>query len=366
MVVVRALGLLVVSSLVACAPPPEPLLPLDAGVVEVLTDGGTPSCDDFSDAKTMAAFEAEYRTITSQAVPNTQGLSGANKRYGRMVSARFQMGTGLLARFGVARNDPTLAEAGLLGIETGLASVDANGVVVSEVPPDAPVGSVLKPQDIASAASFFLGDACQGLRALERAPAAWGLATRVTAARQTVARAVTWLDTQEALLQQADATAPNRLLFDARAFSRCGAFTGSTRLATAGRFIDLAVGQQREDGVFLEGGGADTSYQGVGVAIGSDLLADEPAHCASLRVPVLRGAIWLGGRIDSKGRLDSSGNTRTCGGGEAFLGRPKDLDLSHALRGLAAAATGSNEEALLSVTRRFSAWATTTSASCYP
>lgn len=362
----RAFGSLVVSSLVACAPPPEPLAPLDAGVVEVLSDGGTPTCADFSDAKTMAAFEAEYRLITSAAVPNAQGLSGANKRYGRMVSARFQMGTGLLARFGVARDDETLATAGLLGIEAGLSSVDPSGVVVSEVPPDAPVGSMLKPQDIASAAAFFLGDACQGLRSLERAPERWGLSTRVSAARQTVARALTWLDTQEATLQQADAMAPNRLLFDARAFSRCGAFVGSSRLATAQRFIDLTVTQQRDDGVFVEGGGADTSYQGVGVAIGSDLLADEPVHCAALRVPVLRGAIWLGGRVDSKGRVDSSGNTRTCSGGESFLGRPKDLDLSHALRGLAAAATGANDDVLLAVTRRLSGWATTTSASCYP
>lgn len=332
----------------------------------MLADGGSPSCSDFSDAKTMAAFEAEYRTIASQAVPNAQGLSGANKRYGRMVSARFQMGTGLLARFGVERGDEALATAGLLGIETGLASVDSGGVVVSEVPPDAPLGSVLKPQDVASAASFFLGDACQGLRALEGAPSTWGVSTRVAAARQTVARAVTWLDTQETVLQQGDASAPNRLLFDARAFSSCGAFVGSSRLATAGRFIDLAVALQRQDGVFLEGGGADTSYQGVAVAIGSDLLADEPTHCASLRAPVLRAALWLGGRVDSKGRLDSTGNTRTCSGGESFLGRPKDLDLSHTLRGMAAAATGSNDEALLNVTRRLSGWATTTSASCYP
>jgi len=36
------------------------LLPLDAGVIEVLADGGAPSCDDFADAKTMTAFEAEF------------------------------------------------------------------------------------------------------------------------------------------------------------------------------------------------------------------------------------------------------------------------------------------------------------------
>lgn len=357
---------LLLSCWLACSPPPEALLPLDAGVIEVLADGGAPSCEDFADAKTMTAFEAEFRLVSSQSVPNAQGLAGANKRYGRMVSARFQMGTGVLARFGVERNDAMLATAGLLGIETGLLSVDTNGVVVSEVPPDAPAGSVLKPQDVASAASFFLGDACQGLRSLERAPASWGLGTRVSAARQTVARALTWLDTQEETLRRADAAAPNRLLFDARAFSMCGAFAGSSRLATATRFIDATIALQRQDGVFLEGGGQDTSYQGVAIAIGADLLGGEPSHCASLRAPVLRGAVWLGGRVDSKGRIDSSGNTRTCGGGESFLGRPKDLDLSHAVRGMAAAATGSNTEALLSVARRLSQWATTTTASCYP
>jgi hypothetical protein len=361
----RVTLLLVAGPFLACVAPSAGG-PLDAGVVERLEDGGVPSCEGFADAVTMAAFEPEYRRVVSQFIPDEGGLSGSNKGSGRLVSARFQMGTGLLARFGLERGESALAGAGLRGIEAGLSSVDASGVVVSEVPPDAPPGSMLLPQDIASAAAFFLGDACQGLLALERAPGSWALEARVTAARPVVARALAWLETQEDVLRAGDARAPNRLLFDARAFSRCGAFVGTPRLETARRFIDLATALQRSDGVFVEGGGADTSYQGVAIAIGADLLAGEPAHCEALRFPVLRGALWLGARVDSMGRLDSSGNTRTCGGGETFLGRAKDVDLSHAVRGFAAAATGSEDEVLLDVARRFVVWATTTRTSCFP
>ncbi len=355
----------------ACQPKPdsapvEPSELLDAGVLEGLADGGVPSCEAFGDSQTMKAFEAEVRLIAGQSAPNQQGLSGQNKRYGRMVSARFQMGVGLLARLGVEVGDARLATSGLVGIEAGLATVDPNGVVVSAVPPDAPIGSTLKAQDVASAAAFFLGDACQGLSSLERAPAAWGLQARLDAARATVARALPWLDAQEEVLRRADGQAPNRLLFDARAFSTCGAFARLPRRPTAARFIDLALATQREDGVFVEGGGADTSYQGVAIAIGADLLAADAAPCEALRAPVLRAALWLGGRVDSSGRINSTGNTRTCGGGESFLGRPKDLDLSHALRGLAAVAVGSENAALLDVAKRVSRWAQTTTASCFP
>jgi hypothetical protein len=76
----------------------------------------------------------------------------------------------------------------------------------------------------------------------------------------------------------------------------------------------------------------------VAIAIGADLLAADEA------------AIWPGGRIDSQGRLNSTGNTRTCSGGESFLGRPKQVDVPHTPRGLAAASVGSQEAALFDVT----------------
>lgn len=341
----------------------------DAGPLDVaaLLDGGSFDCSGFADDRFVATFPLEWALVASAATPDDAGLVGRNHGYARMVSARFQLGAGLLARVGVENLDADTAADGLRAIEAGLTSVDGDGVVVSEVPPDAPVGSVLKPIDVASAAAFFLGDACQGLLSLERAPATWGLGPRLEAVRPVVARALGWLDTQVPILLDGDGAAPNRLLFDARAFAACGGFAHAPQEETAGRFVDAFVALARADGAYAEGGGFDTSYQGVALAIGRDVQALAPqARCVSLGPALWVGARWLAGRVDAAGRLDSTGNSRTCGGGESFLGRAKDVDLAHAVRGLASVAAATGAPALLEAARRLSGWARQTSSSCFP
>jgi hypothetical protein len=285
-----------------------------------------------------SVFEADniiverYRTeAIAVAAPgaaiDTNGLLGRNKRDGRMISARFQLGGGGALRVGL-HADQQMARNGFLAIEAGLKTVAPNGELISLIPPEAPTRAVLRDGDKASGAAFFLADACPALIALKQNPQRTSIAedARIVAAEQAIGRGLTWLVTQSANLQEVDGRAPNRLLYNALAYHACGSLVGDRQAATtADGFVDRALSQVRTDGVFVERSGSDTTYQGVSLRLALDLQltgyrSDKAEQLAQMRQ---RGARWLAGRIMADGRIDSSGNTRTCAGGERFLGVEK-------------------------------------------
>lgn len=260
---------------------------------------------------------------------DANGLIGRNRRYGRLISPRFQVGAGAALRTGL-HLDEGLAARGFRAIEAGMQAVGADGTVHSLPPPDAPAGAILSRSDLASGAAFFMADACPALLALENHADADAVAapSRRIAAIDAIKRALGWLIAHANHLERADRAAPNRLLHDALAFSSCGALSKNPAAQKlAARFAELALSQTRSDGVFVEKGGSDTSYQAVSVRLAADLLMTgyTAADAGDLKRAWYAGAIWLGNRILADGRIDSRGNTRTCDGGEAFLGTPKKV-----------------------------------------
>ena len=311
-----------------------------------------------ADAVAFAAAPREYAALLTIAMPDANGLLGRNHTWGQMVSARFQEGAGLGVRIAVATSQEQAASATLNAIEVGLATVDpATGELVFSPPPGISLPSVT-PTDVASAAAFFLGDACLGLLAAGRAPDAWGLGARVDAQIPNVRLALTWLVQQRALLASGDADAPNRLLFDARAFAACGAFVADTSSrAIAHAFLAQSGALQRDDGVVLEHDGSDTNYQSFSVRNLYDTLTVEDISTCSENVPrLLAGAQWLTGRVRPDGSVDSSGNSRTCGGGESFLGEPKRVSIVGVFEALIATGAVTEQSNVVAAGTRAAAW----------
>jgi hypothetical protein len=120
----------------------------------------------------------------------------------------------------------------------------------------------------------------------------------------------------------------------------------------------------------VEQGGHDTSYQAVSVRLALDILLSGYAgdDAPALRMAWLGGADWLAARIMANGRIDSTGNTRTCGGGEAFLGRRKMVSPPSIYAALIYAAELQDDPAYLAAASRLSAWATANPRAnpCYP
>ncbi|MFK7994846.1 MAG: hypothetical protein AB8B87_11955 [Granulosicoccus sp.] len=148
--------------------------------------------------------------------------------------------------------------------------------------------------------------------------------------RAQLALAVDWLLTQQNTLMEVDRFAPNRLLFNARSFQACAQFArdSKTRIESnlaSKDFVEAALELYSVDGYFVEGAGHDTSYQGVSIRIGQDILvAGYQDQQSRLRKTINQAAIWLPRRVDFDGRIDSSGNTRTCWSGERFFGEKKN------------------------------------------
>ncbi len=258
-----------------------------------------------------------------------KGLIGRNRAYGKLVSPRLQLGAGAALRMGLHGNR-SMAINGFRAIEVGTHAIAPDGEVVSVEPPDAPFGARLSLPDKASGAAFFMADACPAILAIRDSPDAGEIAD--AARRQKVGaaldRGLRWLMKQSAELERVDRAAPNHLLYDALAYYSCGAVSANKEAQDlAARFVTLALSQIRSDGVFVEKGGSDTTYQAVSVRLALDLLLTGYTRndAGQLKIAWQSGAIWLGNRIMTDGSINSSGNTRTCKGGETFLGTQKKV-----------------------------------------
>jgi hypothetical protein len=292
---------------------------------------------------------------------DASGLIGRNRHYGKMVSPRLQLGAGAALRVGL-HADHRMAFNGFRAIEIGTRAIAANGEVVSVKPPDAPFGAALSTSDKASGAAFFMADACPALLALRASPSASALveSARVEEVTASIERGLRWLMRHADALQKVDARAPNRLLYDALAYHSCGVLTGNDAAKTLAKgFVARSLSKIRNDGAFVEQKGSDTTYQAVSVRLALDLLLTGYAEpdAAELNFAWQSGAIWLGNRIMADGRIDSTGNTRTCAGGESFLGTEKKVWPPGVYGALIYAAELTSNADLIAAASRLSAWA---------
>lgn len=291
-----------------------------------------------ADRAAYAAFPDALGARAKRFIPaSDDGLLGRNARWGDLYSPRFQMGAGHALRLAVAAGRSDYAQGAFRAIEIAIQNIRDDGYVTSRVPGD--LGVSLSAANIASGAAFFLGDACLGMLALSTQPDASITPKRQRVVRDALVRANRWLLTQDAALLSVDRLAPNRLLFNARAYQACAQLDSDTSLREASqkladRFALLALTSLSEDGHFVEAAGHDTSYQGVALMVGQELLLAGYSNPALPRA-LKRATTWMLGRIGPEGRVDSTGNARTCTGGETFGGKQKGLDFSALFTGVA-------------------------------
>jgi len=178
--------------------------------------------------------------------------------------------------------------------------------------------------------AFWLAELDQAVLVLRESKMAPNYRDRIDRLRPRIKKAVGWLaePRYQKQLERDDAEAPNRLLFDALAYGLSGVLDRDDQLKQIGRrFVELAMTKYREsDGVFLEKGGHDSSYQAVAalnLQIWTIYFPDKKLDTA-----VRRAIHWECGRVGPDGRIDLSGNTRTGLGQEQWQGREKGVNLS--------------------------------------
>lgn len=299
--------------------------------------------------------------LAQRHVPTTTGALGRNRQ--GYFHARFQLGVHHLATRAVLEDDPKAAEQALRAIAYALARQRADGRFEVAVPRASSAHKAPSSADLASGSAFFLASAGTAMVLLGQGEASpdpkWltpALRRQREALRSGLERALDALMRDRALLLRADAHAPNRLLFDALALRSLGlALDVPASLAAADGFTRAALALQHADGYFIEGGGHDSSYNGVACAVGYRVLALDPGNLALSR-SLARAISWQASRVASSGQISTEGNTRVRPGGESFLGRAKDVDVPHTVESLMLASAYANDAHLARKARRVVAW----------
>jgi hypothetical protein len=270
--------------------------------------------------------------IQSLANSNAPDLNGAmsNNKTG-YFSVRFQMAISNLADYAIDSESPAALEAITKAIEYSFQYQLANGDFQIVVPANSPNPTSV---DIASTNAFFLSSLGASLLALQESPfyndpSNITYKNRIEVLRPKILTSLNWLISNQTLLANYDANAPNRLFFDAIAYYSVGKWLNNTTGKSIGlNFAQSAILKKSSKGYFMEGDGWDSSYQGVSLINGFKLLSIFDTN-ELLRQPlwdcISCGTNWQVSRILSTGEISTSGNTRVYPGGEQFLGSEKKV-----------------------------------------
>lgn len=273
--------------------------------------------------------------------PTTQGALGRNQS--GYFHVRFQLDQTRLMDYALRFEDITTLEHYVTCLEYAFAHQLSTGDF-SVVPPAAltndPNYTPPTAGDLASGVAFFaysVGWSLSNLKAsawYQTDPTLAGVRQRIQVLRPKLVQMLQYLLASRAVLEQVDATAPNRLLFDAVGYYSLGKYLEDTvAVATGLEFARAAIVQRDEErGYFVEAGGWDSSYNGVSVMVGLELYfllhnqGDLP-QLPELPHILSCAAQWQRSRVLSSGEISTLGNTRVYHGGEAFIGVAKEVDV---------------------------------------
>jgi hypothetical protein len=120
--------------------------------------------------------------------------------------------------------------------------------------------------------------------------------------------------------------AVNRIIIAAKAFGTCGlVLQDDALIATSRNLIAHALSLRDKDGVFIENGGRDSSYNVVSILFGQQLALHLPLPEFDAALPA--AVAWELTRIRASGEVDVMGNIRTGVGKEkSYTGQPKNVN----------------------------------------
>ena len=274
--------------------------------------------------------------------PGADGLIGHNR--GGYRSPAFQRDAARLLIAGVACGDKKRIDDAFRGVDVVFAHQEAPGHFGGDKTP----GGV----------AFWLCELNQALLVLDESQFGPAYRARVQNLIPKIHTAAKWLalPKNQERLRAGDARTANRLFFDALAYGTSGLLCGDESLVRLGRsFVELAQGLYRaEDGVFLEKGGHDSSYQ----AVSGWLLQVWVLHFPDPKLEAVadQAAQWVVERIRSDGSVDPSGNTRSGRGKEIWQGKVKEVNYREVLRCLLYYSARKGDPKAKAAAGRLAAW----------
>ncbi len=257
-------------------------------------------------------------------VPDAQGLTGSNHLNGAWLEAGPQRGSCRAVIAAVVADDLPAADRAWCGIEVAFEHQRADGGFEAAVRPN---GASAKPLGAAvETAFFFLQELSRAILVIRQSPHEAHFRARIATLEPKLRRATDFISSGYDTIIENSSRAVNRIIIAAKAFGTCGVVLHDEKLiATSRRLITHALTLRDQEGVFIENGGRDSSYNVVSILFGQVLALHVPLPELEAAYPA--AVAWQLSRVLPSGEVDVTGNSRTGVGKEqSYFGEPKKVN----------------------------------------
>lgn len=257
-------------------------------------------------------------------IPDADGLTGSNHLNGSWLEAGPQRGSCRAVIAAVVAGDLAAADDAWRGIDVAFSHQRADGGFEAEVRPN---GASAKPVGAAvETAFFFLQELGRAILVVRQSPHEAHFRARLVALEPKIRRAAAFISAGYDTIIANSSHAVNRIIIAAKAFGTCGVVLhDETLIATSRQLIAHALTLRDKEGVFIENGGRDSSYNVVSILFGQVLALHVPLPEFEAALPA--AVAWQLTRVRPSGEVDVSGNTRTGVGKESsYFGAPKNVN----------------------------------------
>ncbi len=165
-------------------------------------------------------------------------------------------------------------------------------------------------------AYFFLQELGRAILVIRQSPHEAHFKARLSALEPKLRRAADYINSGYDTIIPKVGHSVNRVIIAAKAFGICGVVLGDEKLIShARRLVAHAITLRDKEGVFIENGGRDSSYNVVSMLFGSILALHVPLPEFEAILPA--AVAWQLTRVLPSGEIAVKGNTRTGVGKEA-------------------------------------------------
>lgn len=287
--------------------------------------------------------------------PDAKGLTGGNRTLGRWLEAGPQRGSCRAVIAAVVAGDLAAADDAWRGIDTAFAHQREDGGFEAA---DRPNGQSARPFPAAvETCFFFLQELGRALLVIRESPHAAHFQARIATLEPKLRKACDFMASGYDTIIPHHGHAVNRVIIAAKAFGTCGLALRDDKLVARSRqLMAYALTRRDADGVFLEKGGRDSSYNAVSILFGEVLALhlELPEFEAALPAAVA----WQASRVRDTGEIEVGGNTRTGVGLEpGYDGKPKNVNYGEVVMALTIYGVVHHDDDALAAAERAFQWA---------
>jgi hypothetical protein len=282
--------------------------------------------------------------------PDPHGFVGDNRRAGQWIEAGPQRGSCRAVIAAVVTGDLDAADDAWRGIEVAFAHQRPDGGFEANVRPN---GASAKPFGAAvETAFFFMQELGRAVLVVQESPHEAHFHERIVALEPKMRRAMAFVASGYDTIIERSSHAVNRIVIAAKAFGLCGLVLHDDALvATSRKLIAHALTLRDADGVFIENGGRDSSYNVVSILFGQVLALHVALPEFEAALP--KAVAWELTRIRDDGTVDVTGNTRTGVGREhSYFGEPKKVNYGEVVQALTIYGLAHDDQACLAAADR--------------